>query len=167
MIITKEWLIDQYWNQGKFKREIAEEINKTIGTVQYYMNKFGIKSRTKSESKKGEKNYNWKGGRRMKSSYIYILKPEHPFCGKDGYIAEHRLIMEEKLVRYLTKEEKIHHINGIKNDNRIENLILCKNTSEHGIISKSLFKCVKDLMEFGVLVFDNDKKVYEVNQNSF
>jgi hypothetical protein len=39
--------------------------------------------------------------------------------------------MEEAIGRYLSKEEKIHHVNRIKIDNRIENLMLFSNTNEH------------------------------------
>ena len=75
---------------------------------------------------------NYKGGRRKHiKGYILILKKDHPFSTKDGYVFEHRLIMEQKLGRYLTKLEQIHHINGIVNDNRIENLILFANNSDH------------------------------------
>ena len=63
--------------------------------------------------------------------YIIIYKPDHPYSTKDCYIMEHRLIMEASLGRYLTKKEQIHHINGIKNDNRIENLMLFATNSEH------------------------------------
>ena len=38
---------------------------------------------------------------------------------------------DKEFKRYLTKDEVVHHMNGIKDDNRIENLILFKNDSEH------------------------------------
>ena len=72
----------------------------------------------------------WKGGERKIDGYIYIYKPQHPYANASGYIAEHRLVMENILGRYLLSEEKIHHKNSIRNDNRKENLVLFSN-SEH------------------------------------
>ena len=72
-----------------------------------------------------EKNNNWKGGIAIhQRGYVQILKKEHPFCNSRGYVMEHRLKMEKKIGRYLKKEEIVHHINGIKTDNRIKNLQL-------------------------------------------
>lgn len=56
--------------------------------------------------------------------YILIYKPEHPNARKDGYMFEHRLVLEEKLGRFLLPTEIPHHINHLRNDNRPENLML-------------------------------------------
>lgn len=82
----------------------------------------------------GEKNWNWKGGisRSHPLGYVYIKPPVgHPHVTVRGYVMEHRLIMEQHLGRYLTPEEVVHHINGIKDDNRIENLLLFPSVGAH------------------------------------
>lgn len=79
---------------------------------------------------KGEKHPNWKNGKTMQEGYIMILNPEHPYS-INRYVFEHRLIIEKYLGRYLNPEERIHHLNNIKTDNRIENLKLFPNESEH------------------------------------
>lgn len=80
----------------------------------------------------GEESTNWKGGRKTTCfGYVLIYRPDHPFCNCDGYVLEHRLVMEKKLERYLKPEEIVHHINGIKDDNRIKNLKLFANSGKH------------------------------------
>lgn len=80
----------------------------------------------------GEKHPNWRGGRsKTKSGYILVRSLEHPFCSKLGYIPEHRLTMEKKLGRYLKKNEIVHHLNGVKDDNREENLKIFSSRGEH------------------------------------
>lgn len=70
----------------------------------------------------------WRGGRQMSAGYVKLYSPDHPTVtakpGNKRYVFEHRLVMEAHLGRYLTSEEKVHHINGDRADNRIENLEL-------------------------------------------
>lgn len=92
----------------------------------------------KNEGQKGEKASSWKGGRHVNASgYVAISKPDHPSArGHGGYILEHRYIMEQYLGRKLEKHETIHHINGKKDDNRIENLQL--RSGRHGKRAKAV-----------------------------
>lgn len=90
-------------------------------------------------AQKGEKSPRWNGGKRKVQSknkqgyYVFLLKPEHPSAQPStGYIAEHRFVMEEHLGRQLQDDENVHHINGVKHDNRIENLAVVKHSNHYG-----------------------------------
>lgn len=73
---------------------------------------------------RGKNHPSWKGGKNKISGYMYIKNYDHPYRNSGNYVAEHRLEMEKKLNRYLNSNEEVHHINGNKIDNRIENLEL-------------------------------------------
>lgn len=71
----------------------------------------------------GANNPNWKGGEKHHTGgYILVYKPEHLRANCDGYIRRGRLVLEEKLGRPLKLRHVAHHINGIKDDDRPENL---------------------------------------------
>ena len=85
-----------------------------------------------------ERNPRWNGGIWVCNGYIMILKPEHPFCTGRGYVKRSRLVMEAHIGRLLTSDERIHHINLNKQDDRIKNLKLFQNESEHQKFHRSL-----------------------------
>jgi len=68
---------------------------------------------------------NWRGGRKTHhGGYALVSAPTHPYADSQGYVREHRLVMEDHLGRVLLPTEIVHHINGDTADNRIKNLIL-------------------------------------------
>ena len=76
----------------------------------------------------GKKHYAWTGGRNViRNGYIEIYAPDHPNARGGKYVREHRLVMEKHIGRHLLPSEQVHHKNGIKDDNRIENLELISN----------------------------------------
>lgn len=75
--------------------------------------------------------------RQIAGGYVFVHAPEHPFANRRGLLQEHRLVVEDHLrssvpgspflvrvdgTAYLRPEIDVHHINEVKDDNRVENL---------------------------------------------
>lgn len=69
--------------------------------------------------------------------YILVYIPDHPCADKCGYVLEHRIVIENYIGRTLCDAEIVHHRNGKKDDNRLENLELVSR-AEHAKIHNNL-----------------------------
>ena len=74
---------------------------------------------------------NWKGGRMMHGRYWYVRADDHPHCTKNGYVAEHRLVVEADIGRYLRPREVVHHIDGDPGNNLLANLMVFQTNADH------------------------------------
>jgi hypothetical protein len=141
-----------YLEDGLSTPQIGRLVGLTAGAVASILTRRGVKLRSSKEGlalrypggRFGKKASNWKGGRRVanKAGYIYIYKPDHLHATKEGYVMEHRLVMEEHLGCILSLQEYVHHKNGQKDDNRLENLELMASKREH---SRKHFDAVKEV----------------------
>jgi hypothetical protein len=117
--------------------ERVEDVAEQYATAPQYVGKIrrevGLRSleHRRHRAKPGDR-LNWNGGWRLDSKgYVLIKVREHPDARSDGYIFEHRLVMEKVLGRRLGSEEAVHHENGVRDDNRPENLRLFGSQDEH------------------------------------
>lgn len=138
---------------GRTQEDIAEELQRSLDPrvtaklIYKVCKKHGIACQ-RTGPRAGEGHPEWNGGRIWtRLGYVKVYCPEHPTCQrinahraakanggyyrKQKYVWEHRLVMEKHLGRYLLPNEVVHHINGHKSDNHIDNLIVFGSNAEH------------------------------------
>lgn len=109
-------------------------------------------TRAQRASRTGRKNGNWKGGRIPRhDGYIYVSVHDHPFAS-NGYVLEHRWIMERWLVKNdpaskflteidgklrLSRDFHVHHMDENKTNNRVSNL-RCMTPGEHKVLHNAI-----------------------------
>jgi hypothetical protein len=94
--------------------------------------KKGIKlSESTKQKMRGRTPWNYKGKTTNDQGYILRHAPKHPEADQHGQIREHRLIVEKHIGRTLQKSEVVHHVNEVRNDNRIQNLMVFRTNTTH------------------------------------
>lgn len=118
------FILHQKYEEGKTLQELGILIGKSGKTIGRMFKKHGLHIRTKSENQKGEKNNSFK------NELIYTKDEYIEIWNGEKRILKHRFVMEKHLGRQLLSEEIIHHINGIKDDNRIKNLKIVTSSNQ-------------------------------------
>ena len=91
---------------------------------------------------------------------VYLGQYEAKAYGRnDKYVILHRKVMQDFLGRELDKKEIVHHIDGNKQNNAIENLYLCQDMSHHRDLHNNLEQVAFELIKSGIITFNNG--VYE------
>lgn len=138
---SKEDLEGLYYKDKLTVDEIAKRYSVGSTTVYRRMDEFSIARRNQDEH-----GWTWKGIKRSKQGYIYVLldsnNPMYSMAFGRGYIPEHRLVMARHLNRCLAKSEVVHHKNGIRDDNRIENLELLPSAQNHTLVTMNCQNCM-------------------------
>lgn len=122
---------------GRSYEQITREVGVSKPVVARYLRGAGL---TKSKNA-GATHPTWKGGRiKQGDGYIAVwVAPDDPLrvmAQNAGYVMEHRLVVARWLGRPLDASESVHHINGDKTDNRIENLQLRQGQHGHGVVHR-------------------------------
>lgn len=123
--------IQEMYESGMTCKEICAKLGRPDDDyLRIVMKKNGIARRVGKASM--ERNVFWKGGRIVdRDGYILVKKNDHPYATKNGYVREHRLVMEQKLGRLLRPTEVVHHIDGNRQNNDPSNLEVFASNADH------------------------------------
>lgn len=125
--LSHQELSDLYWVDKLSIAEIARKTGCSNHRIQYSLETWRIPRRSSREAIQLQYNT----GKRIRrgkfqssrDGYIHILNPEHHRATKAGWVVEHILVWEQANNQSLPKGWVVHHLNGIRSDNRPENLL--------------------------------------------
>jgi len=140
------------WDK-KYKIKVNNRCKKCGKLIHYRRTVTGLCHHCATTANKAKKASNWRGGRNITTGgYVLIYHPEpHHKAHKQGvtqYVFEHILVWEKYNNKLLPDGYVIHHLNGIKTDNRPENLVTIKPKNHGGwTYTQALQKRIKELEE--------------------
>ncbi len=146
---SNELIYKWYWKDELTMPQIAENLGVNRNCVSNILRGLNIPIRNKSEcmklswkrgnlirQRRGKEHPSWKGGRTLGTSgYYMILMPDHHRVSKNGYVYEHIIVWEEFNKKQLKRGWIIHHLNGIKTDNRPQNLVALPNKKHFHVLA--------------------------------
>lgn len=132
------------WDAGDSKSKIAHHFGIQEAKAHEVLEMAGRTVVYRTGAGSGPTHSQWKGGRvKLSKGYIGILVDQDGPIGwamrrGSGYVPEHRLVMAHSLGRTISDSETIHHINGDRTDNRLENLQLRQGEHGSGVVMQCL-----------------------------
>lgn len=99
------------------------------------------------------------GSRRLDANGYWLVKVVE---GAGRWDKEHVLAVEASIGRRLSPGEEVHHINAVKTDNTLTNLLLCSDKSDHAQIHASFDALLPGLIASGAVVFDHEARRYRL-----
>ncbi|MHA1360894.1 MAG: hypothetical protein ACTSRC_22460 [Candidatus Helarchaeota archaeon] len=157
IVISKEQ-IEMLYSEGLTMEDIAKKLGTTKRVIHLRMQEYNIPRRKTV----GKNHGSWKGGKIIKNGYPATYNPEHPRAMKIGYVYDHILVGEKILGRTPRRSEPIHHIDFDRKNSNEDNLIICRNHREHGLIHSSADKIIGILIRKGIVRFDKEKLEYQL-----
>lgn len=140
---------------GRNLADVASELGRSVSECSDRSRVLGIKSWT------------WhKNGSKFKSKRGYTVIGFSRRDGKSFAMFEHVAVMEKRIGRSIQRPEVVHHINGVKSDNRPENLYLCRDAAHHRMVHCSVERILPALIEAGIVTFNFDQGIYEICKTS-
>ncbi len=126
------------WDSGLSRAKIGRAVELDVKKVSRCLEQNG---RQLERRQRGDNHGLWQGGKdKYFNGYKYVWIPvDHPFrcmVSTACRVAEHRLVMAQHLGRPLEPYEAVHHKNGIRDDNRIENLQLVNRFHKQGFVAR-------------------------------
>ncbi|KKN70885.1 hypothetical protein LCGC14_0426710 [marine sediment metagenome] len=163
--ITKKQLLEAYKKLGQWQK-VAIHFGVTHSYIIKARKWLNIFQPTKTRG------YNYGGvnskfylGKYADNRGYIIVNRYHPDNTKDYNTYEHVLIMEAHMGRSLELDEQIHHVDGDKSNNHIDNLALCNSVS-HRHIERQLQEIGYGLVKNGLITFDHASNSYKLKKNS-
>lgn len=168
-------LLKRLYSEEKMSlREIGKQFKCASTTIEERLKGLGImRSVNEAQNLRRAQNWNLRGGKKINTAgYVMVYQPGHPRTNKNtNAVLEHILVWEKYHKKPLPKGYHIHHLNGIKTDNRPSNLVALPPTRHHGKHLSLLAERAKRIRELEIenrqliRALEDSQMILYVNEN--
>jgi len=152
--------------------DIAKKLNVSVSVIAKRLKEINCPVRSPSEraklaAKKAQRQPRACHPIQNSAGYLLVYSPNHPRAQKIGYVMEHILVWEKTHNRPLPKGWVIHHLNGIKSDNRPQNLLALPG-KKHKELLKHFTQRIRELEAENKLLqraLDQSQMIFYINEN--